>query len=48
MPSGPAEHRSPLADLTVTSIEFTGAVFQLGIDVTRTIVRATLGRIPRP
>ena len=48
MPAGPREHRSPLADLTVTSIELTGAMFQLGIDVTRTIVRATLGRLPRP
>jgi hypothetical protein len=41
-------HRSPLADLAVTSIELTGELFQLGIDVTRSIVRATIGRFPRP
>jgi hypothetical protein len=45
---GPREHRSPMADLAVTSIELTGALFNLGIDVTRSIVRATVGRIPRP
>lgn len=41
-------HRSPVADIAVTSIELTGEVFRLGIDLTRAIVRATLGRMPRP
>jgi hypothetical protein len=41
-------HRSPLTDVAVASIELTGALFQLGISVTRAVVRATLGRLPRP
>jgi hypothetical protein len=48
LPPSRDAHRSPLTDLTVTGIELTGAVVQFGFSVTRAIVRATLGRVPRP
>ena len=41
-------HRSPLADVAVAGIELTGALFHFGISVTRAILSATLGRVPRP
>jgi len=41
-------HVSALADLTVAGIEFTGAMLAIGMDVTRAILRATVGRLPRP
>jgi len=41
-------HRSPLADVAVASIELTGALLHFGISVTRAVLSATLGRVPRP
>jgi hypothetical protein len=40
--------RSPLADVAVASIELTGALLHFGISVTRAVLSATLGRVPRP
>jgi len=37
-----------MADLAVSSIELAGALFHVGIDFTRVIFRATVGRVPRP
>ncbi len=49
MPPAPVrEHRSQLTDIAVTSIELTGELFHLGLSITRAILGATLGRIPRP
>ena len=41
-------HRSPLADVAVAGIELTGALFHFGISLTRAVLSATLGRVPRP
>lgn len=41
-------HRSPLADVAVAGIELTGALFHFGISLTRALLGATLGRVPRP
>jgi len=43
-----AAHRSPLADVAVAGIELTGALFHFGISLTRAVLSATLGRVPRP
>jgi hypothetical protein len=37
-----------VTDLAVTTIEATGDLMRIGIDVTRAMLRATLGRLPRP
>ena len=47
-PTRVREHRSQLTDIAVTSIELTGELFHLGISITRAILGATLGRLPRP
>jgi hypothetical protein len=47
-PAREHHHRSPMADLAVSSIELAGALFHVGIDFTRVIFRATVGRVPRP
>jgi hypothetical protein len=47
-PAPVSEHRSQLTDIAVTSIELTGELFHLGISLTRAILGATLGRLPRP
>jgi hypothetical protein len=41
-------HRSPLADVAVAGIELTGALLHFGISLTRAVLSATLGRVPRP
>jgi hypothetical protein len=41
-------HRSPATDLAVATIEFTGELMRIGMDLTRSIMKATLGRVPRP
>jgi hypothetical protein len=46
-PMGEA-HRSPLADVAVAGIELTGALLHFGISLTRAVLSATLGRVPRP
>jgi hypothetical protein len=50
LPPAPAReaHRSPLADVAVAGIELTGALFHFGISLTRAVLSATLGRVPRP
>jgi hypothetical protein len=50
LPHAPAceAHRSPLADVAVAGIELTGALFHFGISLTRAVLSATLGRVPRP
>jgi hypothetical protein len=48
LPSARPEHRSPLTDMAVTSIELSGALFHMGMDITRSILRSTVGRVPRP
>jgi hypothetical protein len=52
LPPAPAPtregHRSPLADVAVAGIELTGALFHFGISLTRAVLSATLGRVPRP
>jgi hypothetical protein len=48
-PAPPREaHRSPLADVAVAGIELTGALLHFGISLTRAVLSATLGRVPRP
>jgi hypothetical protein len=47
-PADAEHHRSPMADVAVASIELTGAFFRFGIAITRAMVRATAGRVPRP
>jgi hypothetical protein len=50
LPHAPARaaHRSPLADVAVAGIELTGALFHFGLSLTRAVLSATLGRVPRP
>jgi hypothetical protein len=48
LPPAREPHRSPMADLAVTSIELSGALFHMGISITRSVLRATVGRVPRP
>jgi hypothetical protein len=50
LPPAPAReaHRSPLADVAVAGIELTGALFHFGLSLTRAVLSATLGRVPRP
>lgn len=47
-PPARAAHRSPMADVAVAGIELTGALFHFGITLTRAVLGATLGRVPRP
>lgn len=48
LPRPQPAHRSLLGDIAVTSIELTGELFLLGLNITRAIVGATLRRVPRP
>jgi hypothetical protein len=32
----------------VTTIEFSGEIMRIGMDLTRSLVKATFGRLPRP